>query len=63
MLGKLVNVSVYNRIRMIDIDTQFLSIKVACYLMMCRECQIDTKNWERDKKPSLFSINKDDIKS
>lgn len=36
--------------RMIDIDTQVEPIKVTCYLMMCRECQIDTKNNERDKK-------------
>jgi hypothetical protein len=36
--------------RMIDIDTQVEPIKVTCYLMMCRECQIDTKNRERDIK-------------
>ena len=35
---------------MIDIDTQVEPIKVTCYLMMCRECQIDTKNRERDIK-------------
>lgn len=36
--------------RVIDIDTQVEPIKVTCYLMMCKECQIDTKNNERDKK-------------
>ena len=36
---------------MIDIDTtQLEPIKVTCYLMLCRDCQIETKNNERDKK-------------
>jgi hypothetical protein len=42
--------------RMIDIDTQVEPIKVTCYLMMCRECQIDTKNRERDIKLNNMSM-------
>lgn len=44
MIG--IECSNYNRV----IDTQVEPIKVTCYLMMCKECQIDTKNNERDKK-------------
>jgi hypothetical protein len=36
--------------RMIDIDTQVEPIKVTCYLLLCKECQIDAKNRERDIK-------------
>ena len=36
--------------RMIDIDTQVTPIKVPCYLLLCRDCQIEAKNNERDKK-------------
>lgn len=36
--------------RMIDIDTQVTPIEVPCYLLLCRECQIEVKNNERDKK-------------
>ena len=36
--------------RIIDIDTQKAPIEVPCYLLLCRECQIDAKNNERDKK-------------
>ena len=36
--------------RIIDIDTQVTPIEVPCYLLLCRECQIDAKNNERDKK-------------
>ena len=35
---------------MIDIDVSVEPIKVPCYLLLCRECQIDAKNNERDKK-------------
>ena len=33
-----------------DIDTQKAPIEVPCYLLLCRECQIESKNNERDKK-------------
>ena len=36
--------------QMIDIDTQKAPIEVPCYLLLCRECQIESKNNERDKK-------------
>ena len=36
--------------RMIEIDTQVQPIKVTCYLMLCRDCQIESKNNERDNK-------------
>ena len=36
--------------RMIDIDTQVEPIKVPLYLLLCRACQIESKNNERDKK-------------
>ena len=36
--------------RIIDIDTQIQPIKVPCYLILCTECQIESKNNERDKK-------------
>ena len=37
--------------RMIEIDsTQVTPIKVPCYLLLCRDCQIESKNNERDKK-------------
>lgn len=36
--------------RIIDIDTQVEPIKVPLYLMLCRDCQIRTKNNERDMK-------------
>lgn len=36
--------------RMIDIDTQVTPIKVPCYLLLCIDCQIESKNNERDKK-------------
>ena len=36
--------------RIIDIDTQKAPIEVPCYLLLCRECQIESKNNERDKK-------------
>ena len=36
--------------RMIEIDTQVKPIKVPCYLLLCRDCQIEAKNNERDKK-------------
>lgn len=46
----MIGIECSNCSRMIDIDTQVEPIKVTCYLMMCRECQIDTKNRERDIK-------------
>lgn len=46
----MIGIECSNCSRMIDIDTQVEPIKVTCYLMMCRECQIDAKNNERDKK-------------
>jgi len=36
--------------RIIDIDVSVEPIKVPCYLLLCKECQIDAKNNERDKK-------------
>ena len=36
--------------RMIEIDTQVTPIKVPCYLLLCRDCQIESKNNERDNK-------------
>lgn len=36
--------------RMIEINTQVTPIKVPCYLLLCRDCQIESKNNERDKK-------------
>jgi hypothetical protein len=37
--------------RMIEIDsTQVQPVKVTCYLMLCRDCQIESKNNERDNK-------------
>lgn len=35
---------------MIDIDVSVEPIKVPCYLLLCRECQIESKNNERNKK-------------
>ncbi len=36
---------------MIEIDsTQVQPVKVTCYLMLCRDCQIESKNNERDNK-------------
>ena len=35
---------------MIHIDVSVEPIKVPCYLLLCRECQIEVKNNERDKK-------------
>ena len=46
----MIGIECSNCSRMIDIDTQVEPIKVTCYLMMCKECQIDAKNNERDKK-------------
>jgi hypothetical protein len=34
----------------IEIDEQVEPIKVTCYLLLCKECQIDAKNRERDIK-------------
>ncbi len=36
--------------RMIEINTQVTPIKVPCYLLLCIDCQIESKNNERDKK-------------
>lgn len=36
--------------RMIEIDTQVTPIKVPCYQILCRDCQIEVKNNERNKK-------------
>ena len=46
----MIGIECSNCSRMIDIDTQVEPVKVTCYLMMCKECQIDTKNRERDIK-------------
>jgi DNA-directed RNA polymerase subunit M/transcription elongation factor TFIIS len=35
---------------MIDIDTQVEPIKVPCYLLLCRDCQIQSKINERNIK-------------
>jgi hypothetical protein len=35
---------------MIDIDTQKEPIKVPLYLLLCKECQQEAKNNERNKK-------------
>lgn len=36
--------------RMVEIDSVTLLPGQACYLLLCTECQIESKNNERDKK-------------
>jgi uncharacterized protein YllA (UPF0747 family) len=40
----------HNCNHMIDIDTQLIPIEVPCYLLLCRDCQIQSKINERNIK-------------
>jgi uncharacterized protein YllA (UPF0747 family) len=40
----------HNCNHMIDIDTQVEPIEVPCYLLLCRDCQIQSKINERNIK-------------